>query len=130
MANFSDSSTEKIKVLLADDSKDNQFLVRHMLEKAGMEVREASNGEEAMNLALNENFDVVLMDVQMPVMDCCEATQNLRKAGYKKPIVALTAHAMAEERALTQAAGCDGHLTKPINTQELLQTVTTLARWH
>jgi CheY-like chemotaxis protein len=72
---------------------------------------------------MNETYDIVLMDIQMPNMDGYEAARALRQAGYKKPIVALTAHAMPEERARTLAAGFDGHLTKPINLSEMIEVI-------
>jgi CheY-like chemotaxis protein len=70
------------------------------------------------------------MDLQMPEMDGYESTRALREAGFKKPIVALTAHAMVEERARTLAAGCDGHLTKPLNQTELITTIVRLTRYN
>ena len=112
-----------IRVLLADDSIDNRVLVEIMLGKEGASVESATNGLEAFRMGMNGTYDVILMDIQMPVMDGYEATRSLREAGYRKPIVALTAHAMAEERARTLAAGCNGHLTKPLNQLQLIETV-------
>ncbi len=117
-----------IHILLADDSSDNQFLVSHMLSKHGAIVDTADNGLEAYRKAIKGGFDLVLMDIQMPVMDGYESTRNLREAGFKKPIVALTAHAMAEERARTKAAGCSGHLTKPLDQVELVNTIMNLVK--
>ncbi len=115
-----------IRVLLAEDSIDNQVLVGLVLKKHGAFVDNAKNGVEAFKMGMNGNFDILLMDIQMPEMDGYEATRALRDAGFKKPIVALTAHAMAEERARTLAAGCDGHLTKPLNQTELIETIERL----
>ncbi len=115
-----------IRILLADDSPDNQVLVGLVLRRQGATVDIAVNGVEAFKMGMNGNFDLVLMDIQMPEMDGYEATRALREAGFKKPIVALTAHAMAEERARTLAAGCDGHLTKPLNQAELIDTIERL----
>ena len=112
-----------IRVLLAEDSADNQVLVRLMLTNQGAIVDTAKDGVEAFKMGMNGNFDIVLMDIQMPEMDGYEATRALREAGFNKPIVALTAHAMAEERARTLAAGCDGHMTKPLNRTELIETI-------
>lgn len=114
------------QVLLADDSVDNQLLIKRILKKNGASVEVANNGTEALALGLTGSFDIILMDVQMPEMDGYQATRELRKAGYMKPIVALTAHAMSEERARTKAAGCDVHLTKPIDPSELIATIRSL----
>ncbi len=118
-----------IRVLLAEDSFDNQVLMQKILAKQGAKVDIAKNGVEAFKLGINGNFDIVLMDIQMPEMDGYEATRALREAGFKKPIVALTAHAMPEERARTLAAGCDGHLTKPLNRTELIETILLLTSY-
>jgi PAS domain S-box-containing protein len=112
-----------IRILLADDSKDNLFLVSHILTKQGAAVDTADDGNEAFRMGMAKNYDIVLMDIQMPEMDGYEATRALRDAGFKKPIIALTAHAMAEERARSLAAGCNGHLTKPLNQKEMLETI-------
>ncbi len=112
-----------VKVLIADDSADNRFLVQRVLTNNGASVETANNGLEALNKALHGDFNIVLMDIQMPEMDGYEATRCLREAGYKKPIIALTAHAMAEEKTRTRAAGCDGHLTKPLNQKDLIETI-------
>ncbi|RYZ78998.1 MAG: response regulator [Proteobacteria bacterium] len=111
-------------VLLVDDSDDNRMLVSRMLKAAGARVTEACNGREAIDVASRSNFSVVLMDVQMPVVDGLTATEELRKLGYAGPILSLTAHALEEERRACIAAGCDGHLTKPVNKNELLQVVS------
>lgn len=115
---------EGVRVLVADDSIDNQFLVHRVLTNNGAIVEAAKNGLEAFRKALNGDFDIVLMDIQMPEMDGYQATRSLREAGYKKPIIALTAHAMAEEKARTRAVGCDGHLTKPLDTKDLVETIS------
>ncbi|MEK7356778.1 MAG: ATP-binding protein, partial [Bdellovibrionota bacterium] len=86
------------KVLVVDDSVDNQILVEHFLQAAGAEVTKAMNGAEAIDKAMSGDFDVVLMDLQMPVLDGLSATHELRAKGYTKPIIALTAHALADDR--------------------------------
>jgi signal transduction histidine kinase len=118
-----DKSLQGVSVLVADDSIDNLFLARRVLMKNGAVVATVNNGKEALDAALSGDFDVILMDIQMPVMDGYEATRALRSVGYRKPILALTAHAMAEEVARTEAAGCDAHLTKPLDQVELVRTI-------
>ena len=104
-----------IKVLLAEDSPDNQLYIRRLLEKKGITVAVANDGKEAVEMARDGDYDIVLMDVQMPVLNGYQATRALRRAGYVKAIVALTAHALPEDRRKSKDAGCDGHLTKPVD---------------
>ena len=115
---------EKLKVLIVDDSLDNQALIKKILELAGATVESANNGREAVNKASHGNYNVVLMDLQMPEMDGYEATRILRNQGYQKPIIALTAHAMKEERQRALQNGFDDHVTKPIDHQALVRTLS------
>ncbi len=112
-----------IAVLVVDDSIDNREMIYHFLADSGAKVSFAQNGLEGYQKALAEDFDVVLMDIQMPEMDGYTATKNLRKASYKKSIIALTAHAMSEVRDKCLNAGYTDHLTKPIDRMDLIQTV-------
>jgi PAS domain S-box-containing protein len=114
------------RILLAEDGPDNQRLIRHILQKAGAEVTVADNGQVAIELTLaaqrsGRPFDVVLMDIQMPIMDGYEATRQLRRAGYTGVVVALTAHAMTEDRQKCLNAGCNEYTTKPIDRTDLLR---------
>jgi len=116
------------RVLLCEDGPDNQRLIAFLLEKAGAEVTVAENGQVGMQQALQAReagrpFDVILMDMQMPVLDGYQATQRLRGAGYDGPIIALTAHAMAHDRQKCLDAGCDDYVGKPIRRQELLDAI-------
>ncbi|HYX32326.1 MAG TPA: response regulator [Oligoflexus sp.] len=120
---ISSSRLEGAKVLLADDTLDNQFLVAKYLTRAGATVDVAGDGEEAVTMAQAGDYDVVLMDIQMPKLDGYEATAQLRKEGYERPIVALTAHAMRGERERCRLAGCNDYLTKPVKMQELIEMV-------
>jgi CheY-like chemotaxis protein len=113
-------------VLLAEDSYDNQVLIKIFLKKLGARVELASNGEEAIRMATSGNYDIILMDMMMPVMDGLEATRRLRAMGFRKPIVALTAHALKEEVEKSIAAGCDMHLSKPIQIDLLRRTIELL----
>ena len=118
------------RILLVEDSPDNQRLLRHHLEQAGADVTIDEHGRAAVDRLLGGGdsasppsapaFDLVLMDMQMPVMDGYEATRTLRANGYDRPILALTANAMAGDREKCLAAGCDEHLPKPIDRAMLL----------
>lgn len=113
-----------VSVLVVDDSPDNLFLVKRLLTKSGAHVDVANDGEEAVALATIKPYDIVLMDIQMPKMDGYQATRALIAQGYAKPIVALTAHSMGDERKKTKVAGFAAHLTKPLNATELLETIS------
>jgi PAS domain S-box-containing protein len=117
---------EGVKVLIVDDSVDNQELMQFFLERLGATTEVVDNGEDGVNRALNSDFDVLLMDIQMPVMDGHEATRRLRAAGFKKPIIALTAHAMKEERQRCEQSGFTAFLSKPIDKEVLLGKLTEL----
>lgn len=116
------------RVLLAEDGPDNQRLIALLLRKAGAEVTTAENGQVALQLATAavqaaSPYDVILMDMQMPVVDGYEATRRLRAQGYHGPIVALTAHAMFDDRQKCLNAGCNDYITKPVDRDVLLATV-------
>ncbi len=113
-------------ILLIDDVEDNRILIQHILHKHGMRVSLATNGAQGVDSAMSNSFDLILMDIQMPVMDGYEATQRLRKLGYTKPIIALTAHAMKEDRVRCIAAGCNDYFTKPIHAANLIARISAL----
>ena len=114
---------EGVKILLVDDAPDNQTVIGLFLGSAGAHVEFADNGLEGVNKALAGNYNLVLMDIQMPQVDGYEATQRLREQGYKKPIIALTAHALKEERDRCLSVGCTDHFTKPIDRDKLISLV-------
>lgn len=113
-------------VLLVEDSVDNQRLVTKFLSTAGAHVDVASNGRLGFEAAMKAHYDIVLMDIQMPLMDGYEATRCLREQGYKAPIVALTAHAMVEERERCLRSGFSDYLSKPISRSELIEHLARL----
>jgi PAS domain S-box-containing protein len=112
-----------IKILLVEDSPDNQALISIYLSRAGASVDIASDGEQGCAMALGGDYDIVLMDVQMPILDGIGAVKKLRQSGYDKTIVALTAHAMKEERLRCLQAGFSDFLSKPIVREELISKV-------
>jgi PAS domain S-box-containing protein len=115
---------EGLRVLLVEDGPDNQRLITHHLKKAGATVEVAENGQVGLDRIdqATEPFDVVFMDMQMPVLDGYRATSILRERGCTIPIIALTAHAMPGDRARCLDSGCDEFLTKPIDRAQLVRT--------
>lgn len=114
------------RILLVEDAEDNQFLIQQFLSRTGAIVEIANNGNEGVDKALNNEYEVVLMDIQMPFKDGYQATSELRSKGYQKPIIALTAHALVEEREKCLRTGCTSHLTKPINRQQLIESLVSV----
>ena len=116
------------KILLVDDNDLNQEYVRELLEMVGITVETASNGQEALNLLAKQNFDGVLMDCQMPVMDGYEATRQIRKQEKFKdmPVIAITANAMKGDREKVLAVGMNDHIPKPFKNDVMY---ATLAKW-
>ncbi|MGO9269397.1 MAG: ATP-binding protein [Terriglobia bacterium] len=119
-----------LRILLAEDNLVNQRLALRLLEKRGHTLTIANNGREALESLEKDAFDVVLMDVQMPVIDGFEATAAIREkergTGKHQPIIAMTAHAMNGDRERCLAAGMDGYVSKPIQPQELFEAIETL----
>lgn len=115
-----ESKLRDLTVLLVEDVVDNQALMTHFLHMAGAKVDVANNGAEGIEKALTGKYNVVLMDIQMPVLDGYEATKRLREKGFTTPIVALTAHALKEERERILQSGCDDHLSKPVEFNTLI----------
>jgi signal transduction histidine kinase/HPt (histidine-containing phosphotransfer) domain-containing protein/ActR/RegA family two-component response regulator len=116
-----------VRILIVEDGSANRKLIRIILSRAGADIDEAENGLLGIQQAMTTAYDLVLMDMQMPVMDGYEATRRLRESGYKAPIIALTANAMKGDQEKCLAIGCSDYLSKPIDTNEVLITVRTAA---
>ncbi len=111
------------RILVVEDGEENCELLKLVLEEAGAVVALAHDGEEGVEKGLRDDYDAILMDMQMPKMDGYEATATLRAQGLTMPIIALTAHAMKGDDAKCFEAGCSSFLTKPINIDLLLETL-------
>jgi signal transduction histidine kinase/ActR/RegA family two-component response regulator len=112
-----------LHLLLVEDSPDNQILISTFLTLAGASVALAANGAEGVRQALAGSHDLILMDIQMPIMDGIQAMRRLRESGYDRPILAVTAHAMKEERERSLRLGFDDHVTKPIDRESLTRVI-------
>jgi CheY-like chemotaxis protein len=110
-------------VLVVEDSQTNQLLIKLLLEKMGLNVTAAEDSEKAIDKALNQHFDLIFMDIQIPGQNGREVTKILRRKGITTPIVALTAHAMKGDDEKCISAGCDEYLTKPIRRKKLFETI-------
>ena len=118
-----------IKILYVEDNEDNVYMLKMRLELLGeFEVLAAEDGEKGCEIALRERPDIILMDLEMPVIDGWEATRRLKgnPQTHDIPVIALSAHALAGEREKAMAAGCDEFDTKPIEFERLVATVRRL----
>ena len=120
-------TTRSLNILLAEDNPVNQRLTLRLLEKQNHKVTIVDNGQKAVHAVQKDAFDLVLMDVQMPEMDGLEASREIRRHKQTVPIIALTAHAMEEDRQRCLDAGMDGYLSKPIIIEELHRTLVAIA---
>jgi two-component system, sensor histidine kinase LadS len=112
------------KVLVAEDNPANRMLIETLLKKHGLDITLTVDGQQALDAGLSKSFDLILMDMQMPVLNGYEATRQLRDKGIATPIIALTASVMASDRKKCAESGCNDFLGKPINRlqlQEILQ---------
>ena len=122
------ASNNPFKILIAEDNLINQKLIIRVLSKLGYTTSLANNGKETVEKLEQEDFDIVLMDMQMPVMDGLEATRIIRKTFLKQPvIIAMTANAMAEDKEACIQAGMDEYMSKPISLSDLMQLLEKLS---
>ena len=114
------------RVLIVDDNAINRKVESMMLKKLQFEIETAANGAEAIEKVGEQAFDVILMDIQMPVLGGLEASRRLRKSGCRTPIVAISANAFEDDVQLSREAGMDGHIAKPLNQRKLADELKRL----
>lgn len=121
---------EPLTVLLVEDTEDNRFMMRRLLEMAGYRVVEAMNGEEAVKLAKTESPHLILMDLSLPVIDGLAATRLIRKLPHceSTPIIAVSAHDTSDFQSEAIEAGCNSYVTKPIDFNDLEDLIAKLLR--
>ena len=119
---------EQVMVLLVEDTEDNRFMMRRLLEMAGYRVVEATNGEDAVKAARAESPRLILMDLSLPVIDGLAATRLIRQlpACKRTPIIAVSAHDSADFQLEAIEAGCNSYITKPIDFNELEELILQL----
>jgi signal transduction histidine kinase/ActR/RegA family two-component response regulator len=132
LAGSVERASRQLRILVAEDNRVNQLVARKLLEKAGHEVTVCENGKEAVELARQGGFDVILMDIQMPDMDGLEATRVIRSqengSAKKVPIIALTAHSLQQDMERCLAAGMDGYVSKPFRLEALCEALERVVR--
>jgi len=113
------------RILVIEDTEDNRQIIRDLLTSVGFEIIEALNGEEGVRMAAEQRPDLILMDIQLPVIDGYEATRRIKAIPElaATPIIAVTSYALAGDEAKTKAAGCDGYVAKPFSPRQLLAKV-------
>ena len=107
-------------ILLVEDNELNRDMLSRRLERKGYTIAIAVDGQQAVDMAGAGTYDLILMDLSLPVMDGWEATRRIRAAGNRVPVIALTAHAMEGDAANARSAGCDDYDTKPVDLPRLL----------
>jgi CheY-like chemotaxis protein len=112
-------------LIVAEDDAINFAYITKLLSPTGIKITHASNGEEAVDLVnANDDADLILMDIKMPIMDGYEATESIRKKNISIPIVATTAYAMSGDKEKCLAVGCNAYISKPIKKKELFETIS------
>jgi len=120
------SGLNGLRALLVEDSEDNQEIFVHFLKKAGAESDIVEDGLAAVQQAAVKDYDFILMDIQIPGVDGKEATRRIRSQGYTKPIIAVTAHALQQEKESCLKAGCNGQITKPVTGEAFIKQICHL----
>jgi two-component system cell cycle response regulator DivK len=113
------------RILVVEDTEDNRQIMRDLLSSAGYDLVEAQDGAEGVAMAKSQRPDLILMDIQLPVLDGYEATRRIKAdpAISHIPVIAVTSYALSGDEAKTRAAGCDGYVAKPFSPRQLLQKV-------
>jgi two-component system, cell cycle response regulator DivK len=116
------------RILLVEDAEDNRQLVRDLVDSVGYELLEAHDGPAGLSMATEHKPDLILMDIQLPVMDGYEVTRRIKAdpALWHIPIIAVTSYALSGDEAKTKAAGCDGYIAKPFSPRQLLAKINEL----
>ena len=122
------SNLSGLRILVVDDCEDNQFLLSHLLKRKGAKVSTASNVQQAVEKALAEKFDVILMDIQMPYMDGLEAQKKIKSSGNFVPILAVTASSQREEKNKILEAGFAGFISKPLDKDFLFSSILNVTQ--
>jgi two-component system cell cycle response regulator DivK len=112
-------------ILIVEDQEDNRTILRDLLSRAGFDLIEAVNGEDGVALALSKRPDLILMDIQLPVIDGYEATRRIKSNAELKsiPVIAVTSYALSGDETKARAAGCDAYVAKPFSPRELLAKI-------
>ena len=113
------------RILMIEDTEDNRQIVRDLMESVGYDLIEAGDGAEGVAMAAEHKPDLILMDIQLPVMDGYEASRRIKAQPELShiPIIAVTSYALSGDEAKTRAAGCDGYVAKPFSPRELLAKI-------
>lgn len=110
-------------ILIAEDVASNYLFLEEVIGRTGAKILWAKNGQNAIEMFTKNNIDLILMDIQMPLLNGFDATRAIKKINPKVPVISQTAYAMAEDRGKSIAAGCDDYISKPISSQKLLHLI-------
>jgi two-component system cell cycle response regulator DivK len=118
------------RILVIEDTENNRLILNHLLTHAGFEVMEAVDGEKGVAMAAEQRPDLILMDIQLPIVDGYEATRRIKSnPGLRQiPIIAVTSYALSGDEAKARAAGCDGYIAKPFSPRDILAKVRELLK--